>query len=80
MKKYTEEFLEDMVLHHLLTLVLEEELYDHFDLEGLTKEDCIRALLTVETRWFECQECGEVNQCYWECPECGYDDLLEVDG
>ncbi|QEI25913.1 hypothetical protein [Salmonella phage SE18] len=41
--------------------------------------DCIRALLTIETRYFECQQCGEVNECSWECPECGYDDLLETE-
>ena len=30
-------------------------------------------------QWFECQECGEISECWRECPTCGHDDLREVD-
>lgn len=28
---------------------------------------------------YECAQCGEHNECHWECPTCGHDDMLETD-
>ncbi|WLI71402.1 hypothetical protein CPTAKMECS_108 [Salmonella phage vB_SenS-AKM_ECS] len=28
---------------------------------------------------YECSQCGEHDECHWECPTCGHDDMLETD-
>ncbi|QTJ63343.1 hypothetical protein [Salmonella phage STWB21] len=28
---------------------------------------------------YECAQCGEHDECHWECPTCGHDDMLETD-
>ncbi|QYC51582.1 hypothetical protein key_091 [Erwinia phage KEY] len=33
----------------------------------------------MEDKEFECQQCGEICDCWWECSNCGHDDLHQVD-
>lgn len=29
---------------------------------------------------YVCQECGELDECHWECPHCGCDSMIEYEG